>query len=276
MGAIGLFHVAASPRTEGATVWRTISGKVAGFSTPFIRFDYTGDILLLACFAALVAWAVLRKRRGTWLAAQNELVFAGLFFAMYVAMPVGKGMIYDIDDRALPLAYLFLAAAAFRLAGPAITQIAAAAVALAVANAAYTGLYLHRFNEQMAGYERVMERTPAGSTVFAVHTLQRQGRLTPMMHAGSIAILKGSMTPQLFVANFGFPMPYFSYKSPGYAPSVFWYTRNEPVEWPRVMADYIIVTKPFDRSRIPASYAVVFENDTAALMSSTRPAASSE
>jgi hypothetical protein len=101
-----------------------------------------------------------------------------------------------------------------------------------------------------------------------------------MMHAGATAISKGAITTQLFSANGGFPMPYFAYNSSGYVPSGFWYTRNEPVDWTRITADYVVVTKPYDRNRIPAKYSVAFENDVAALMSSTmsstRPAPSSE
>src|SRR5690606_40043887 len=54
---------------------------------------------------------LFRSGRGSLRAASTLLALAVVYLALYFALPIASGRVYDVDVRALPYAYLMLTAA---------------------------------------------------------------------------------------------------------------------------------------------------------------------
>jgi hypothetical protein len=84
----------------------------------------------------------------------------------------------------------------------------------------------------------------------------------------------------MFTGNWTPAQSYFLYRKRPYNPSGYWYTDSEPgpaqtryVDWGQVRQqyDYLLVTLPWDKTRIPISYRIVASNEVAALLSIGSP-----
>ena len=186
---------------------------------------------------------------------ENGLL-AATFTAIYLVMPFEKGIIYDIDNRALPYIWLFLVAAAAhtRIAlthRPA--DVAATAVALTVANLVYIGAWLLPSDALMGSYRAAIAKLPAGAMVLPVLTEKPIGRMYLTHHAHSFALVdRGAVSPYLFAGSTS-TTPYFDFRDTPPAPDQYWYTRtSQSVDWETIgrTYDFLVAMKPFDPERV--------------------------
>ena len=140
----------------------------------------------------------------------------------------------------------------------------------------------------MSRYRALLTALPQHSRVLPIYTAHKQGGVAPFLHAGAyIVIDRAGFIPYLFSADRGDPMMYFRYLQRPYAPHEEWYRRQDPtftpsdpsgappdqdvesVDWTQVASDYqyLIISKPFDRSRILVGGRTVAENEVAAVLS---------
>ena len=144
---------------------------------------------------------------------------------------------------------------------------AAVAIALAAANLYVLRAHLGPHNEALREYRDVAARVPAGEAVMPVATRPRDGDTRPFLHAGMFATIEaGARIPYMFA---GGVTPYFTVRRRLDAPPISWYERGDPVpDGPAIAETYrfLLVTKPFDRSRIPVSFEVLAQNEAAALL----------
>jgi hypothetical protein len=138
-------------------------------------------------------------------------------------------------------------------------------------NIAGVGKHLLKDEAWLDRYREIVATIPIGATVLPINTLEKDGRISPSLHAGSfVTIDRAGVVPILFAANRGDAMKYFRYHDKPYAPKESWYldSTENVIDWESVACDYeyVLISKPFEAERIPLSSLVITENDSAALL----------
>lgn len=257
-----------------ATDWGTVSSKLQRFASPVVRFDAKLEIGIFAIFLVTAVLPLLARRSAKPARSGAELLaLAAMFAGLYLVLPYAHGGISDVDNRALPLAFLFLLLAGVGDSdlSPRVQawQIRLAALIVCV-NFLYLSLEVVPQNHAMELYKDIARHAPAASLVLPVNTRPKIGRYESFTHAGSFVTSESTaVIPYLFTASGSANFAYFRSRHDHYAPSVFWYTRNDgAVDWQTIKRtyDYLLVTHPYDSSRIPLAADVVDDNEVASLL----------
>ena len=246
--------------STGGAVWRPLLQKLPAIGTAFVRFSTALDAALFLLFLAACALLVMLRP----FALHRLLPEAGVLFALFLAMPVGMGSTYHLDERALPylLAMLALLACASPGVSPRAEQLAvAAAILLGAANLVYLYRGFAAQNARAREVLAVYRELPEGKRVFPVATIPNAGRMQPFPNLGNLYIpLRRGLAGYVQGADNNNPMRHFAYRQRPYAPDYFWYTRRTlECDWSRVLRDYdyVVVTKPYDRARLAPELALV-------------------
>lgn len=278
--ALGLYHLlGTSARRDYTQIWefRSPLEKLQALGSMFIRYDPELDIFLAVLFAHILIMLIYHGRlaaaqpqpsvRNT---ANEAFALVAVLGAAFLVLPVSVSTLYDIDGRALPFVALLTIAAAVLIAPPQFLRskvVTALATLLALLNLTYLAPYLRRENVFLQGYRAALEQIPEGMRVLPVATRPEVGRVESGVHSDAWYTLEGrGFTPYISNSSLGEPFTYFHYRNHFYAPVVFWYSRNLPVNWPEVMKyfDYIIATNPHNRERIGIpELETVFSNNSA-------------
>ena len=280
--AIALYHVAtqtghSSTRTE---LWelRPLLKKFPAFGSAFIRFDYPIDIFLFSIFAGLIVLLLISglknlSTKETRLRAYEHVAILLALLVTYFALPVGSGTLFEIDVRALPFISICGMFLALHLGKDGVRKqrfFLYFAIFLSLSNLAYIVYRLKPHNDFLSGYNQALMQIPVKQTVLPISTIPDEGRYGIGVNAGTIyTLLRHGLTPYIFSGNNkGEPFTYFNYRNEPYEPFGFWYIRNldKDVQWDEVQKtyDYIVITKPYDRSRIGlTNLKTYFENPQA-------------
>jgi hypothetical protein len=232
------------------------------------------DIGIAIAFIATIAIplaAGLRRLR-TWPDRAHEaLAVAVAFGGIYLVLPETKGLVWGVDIRALPLAWLFVCCTvASILPRPALVRATCAVGVIALAQLASLAAALAADDALMRQYREVAARVPSGATVLPVATRPRRGVVSPTAHAASFATIDArAVLPYTFTGDTGAPMPYFNFRAPlPPFPWQWWYLNFDP---PHPAArlftgyQYLLVQQPVDWRRIPKVYDVVGGNSAVVL-----------
>ncbi len=280
-------HVA----NENPSEWGTWFLKLRGLGAPAVRFSPLPETALFAMFLAAallpVALTPLRSIRD-W---ADKWIIAAMFVGFYFVMPTYANKVFLIDVRGLPYALVFLLFGGILSSGPRskLGRVQfAMALLVACVNLAYLASQLLPLNSAMGRYKAIASEIPPGSVVLPIDTWPTVGRYRPFLHAGSYATSESFvLTPYLFASDENPPMSYFSYVRRDYAPNEYWYSYGwyaapaglaasggaQSGGWPEGARkeiarryQYILVTVPWDATRIPVNYQTVRSNDVAALL----------
>jgi len=265
---------------ENPYTWGSAYEKVTRLGTAFLRFDGLRDLVLAEVFGACVLIRIERGRLRDLSspAVQEMLALAAAFLAMYVALPMQYSEAWAIDVRPLALVSVFLLVACTCLpprrtwrGGRGAAVAVVLALALAVANLTYLSRHLQRDQAWLSQYREVVARLPEGGRVLPVYTLNLEGVVSPFVHAnGFITIDRAGLIPYAFSGDTANPQKYFRYVRRPYRPDELWYVDHaaDPVDWPQVLRDYdyLLVTRPYDASRIKVPARVLAQNEAAALL----------
>lgn len=255
--------------------------KALRVASPLVRFSDPADYALCAGFVLLVFVPLLAGLRGRLSDLQVELcVLAVAFLGLYFVLPLQKGAIWAIDNRALALAWVYAALAALvtvdRLPGRLRAGWAAGACLLSAANLALLAAVLVPDNASMRDYRALAASVPRGATLLGVVTQPMQGATNPLAHAASYAtILADAVVPYTFSGNEQMPMRYFRFRHRPDAPWQFWYQQSlRPAHLASTVAryDYLLVGLPVDWRRLPPGLEIVDANASAALVRPAPPA----
>jgi hypothetical protein len=176
-----------------------------------------------------------------------------------------------VDIRALPFIWLFAAVAlVLVLEAPAVRRVGIAAVGVCAAHLVALSPTLAHDNAEMREYRRVAAMVPPGAKVLTILTRPRRGAVSATAHAGSFAMIDArAVVPYTFTGTYDAPMPYFNFRRrlPPF-PWQWWYV-NQPGfrPAPRMVGewDYLLVQRPVDWRRVPASIEVMERNDVVML-----------
>jgi hypothetical protein len=257
-----------------ATSWGTPASKLRRALSSVVRFDAKWELPLFGVFLLAALGAFLGGGLKQNLRSSGEyLLLALMFAALYVVLPLEHGGIYDVDNRALSPALLFLLFAgvrAFDTTTAGRNWQPALAIAVAGLNLLYLGVEVLPQNRDLTAYKNIAHEVPSSARVLPVNTRPAMGRYEAFPHAGAfITAESGALTPYLFSAPSQPNIGYFRYLHRLQAPSLFWYTRNDDVvNWEKVRQtyDYLLVTRPYEASRIQLPVEVVRSNDVAVLL----------
>lgn len=262
-----LLFVPAEPLGGGwihNTVWDKFGHLLEAL---FVRQNYVVDRSILALFFAIIGGSLWFGRK--YLRREWELaLMCGVVLAIYFVLPFGIGNIFYVDERALPFLYVPLIVLALRvleISRP--TLLLSACAVLAIANFASLASFLPKQNREIGEYREALQSIPAGRLVMSVETRKKDGNTWPMRHVGSFYTTdREGYSPYLFNSRVpGGPSGYFEDLTSIYRPPPNWYIDRLPVDWKQMTYDYLVVTKPFDPSRIPWS-SVVYENSAATVL----------
>lgn len=283
--AVLLFLTWGSPGAyvEQAPVHATLSLKFLRAGLPLSRFDMANDIVLFGVLGVFIMAGlnvVLRNRLWEKPAIFEFLALGALSLLIYFALPREQGTSDDIDARALPYAYLFFLCAAMAVIVPRFIRrpklfrsMALLIPLTAYANLVYLAAELFPESNRAASIEQMIESLPRGKRLFSVSTQESHGRVQPLLHiGGAYTLLRDGLSPYIFSANFGHAMHYFHYRELPYTPSIFWYVRSAEINWARVRKDYdfVLVTKPFDPTRLDLQHQSKFSENRGALIAAIK------
>jgi hypothetical protein len=269
-----------SDPVAGVYFWGTLYSKFARIGSQFFHFAPRTDVLLVLLLAAcLFAWTGIPRWRDLRQPLVLEmLVLTVLFVATYFALPLGYSEAFYIDTRPLPLASFFFVAACLALprpdpaTRPRREQLAfSLAALLAVANLAYLTHHFIVDSAWVARYRSVVAAIPLHGRVLPVYTRGGEGAVVPFLHvSGFITIDRAAVEPYVFAGDNGNPMKYFRYIHRPYDPVEDWYGEipRPALDWQTIARqyDFIVVTKPYDRSTLKLATRTVAENSSAALL----------
>ena len=297
LGIVGLWQFgvgdhahAASDMTESNYDWGSWYWKIRHLQWDFMRFygtriDGRTERLLLLAFAISALWPLRgRLSRAAFLqpAVLEMLLLTAVFFLMYIVLPSTFGGASYLDLRPLALVPIFLLIACAYFpdnASPAhdarVYAPLALAMLIATVNLAYLTVHFVEDNAWMARYRAIVAAVPQRARVLPLYP--GTDELRPFMHAGSFAVIdRSAVIPYLFSGNRGNPQTYFRYTRMPYAPPPSWYYLAERaatrVDWRAVGCsyDFLLVTKPFELSRIGVPTTPVVENASASLLAVAR------
>jgi hypothetical protein len=276
MAGYHLLLVPAHPESlSGPLNHNTVADKFGHFiESMFVRQNYVVDRTILALFWGILMtaiWFGMRRRvRVPMELATICAVAAGIYFVL----PFGSGVIFYMDERALPFLFiplLLLSLRVFEDAAPDRRQISiliAACSLLAAANFGSLASFLPRQNREVAQFRSLLLAIPPHQIVLPIQTLPKDGNTWPLRHAGSFYTAeRDGYIPYLFSgATGGGPSGYFSDLSPIYRPEQNWYMGREAPDWNRVVRgyDYIVITKPWERGRLPLEWLDLYDENSVA------------
>src|SRR5690606_26694717 len=145
--------------------------------TPYIRMDAAFDVLLLLPIVALIGWAVWHALRQRTLGdAWEPLAIAVALLITHMLLPTENPQAYDIDARALPLAWAFGLFAALRILDIPVTQskrwapplLLVAASVIAVANLGLLWSKLAGHSASLLAYREVVAQVPSHARVLSI------------------------------------------------------------------------------------------------------------
>ncbi len=281
--ALFFFHTldrVGTPSTAHEIIFRSISNKLESIGTMFYRFDANIDALFFFTFIILlgvILWKQRTRIQNDFDFREQVTVFVAFALA-FLVLPVAADRVYDVDNRALPFLFIWLLHITQGVSTskdpPTSTlfqnSLNVASFILVVLNLLYLHHYLSPAEKHMERYLSALEHVPADSVVLPVSTEPDTGRLQPYLHAGAYLVTRRkAITPYLFSGSWDDAMKHFQYRRIVYVPDVFWYIRNRlNVYWDIVRKDYdyLVVTKPFDESRLPRGMLEEqFSNDAATI-----------
>jgi hypothetical protein len=250
--------------------------RVGGVLAPTRDPLDVGIALAFIVTIAVPLAAGLRRVRDWPVGAREGLAVAVAFGGVYLVLPETKGLVWGVDIRALPLAWLFVCCTVVAiLPRPALVRATCAVAAIAAVQLASLGTTLAADDALMKQYREVAARVPTGATVLAVVSRPRRGGVSPTAHAASFATIDArAVLPYTFTGDTGAPVPYFNFRArlPPY-PWQWWYlNRDPPYPAARLFTgyDYLLVQQPVDWRRIPRVYDVVDRN-SAVVLAKVRP-----
>jgi hypothetical protein len=267
-----------------ATHWGTAYTKLRGLTTSFRRFDHLAELALGAALIGTAMFPVLRwpRRISDY---PEELLLGLVFVGLYLVMPVETGGAYNVDMRAVPYALIFFVFVGVRVSEvspQAMRMQLGLAFAVACINLAFVAYELVPQNTAMGRYKAMAAQVPRGAEILPINTRPAIGRYQAFSHAGSYAtLLSAAATPYIFAGDKVAHMPYFRFAHPRpnspcvdwytepSAPCIDWYTEpGDEFNWDGVQKSYryMLVTIPWDPTRIPVPYSVVKRNDVVALL----------
>jgi hypothetical protein len=259
--------------------WGTIRGKVTNFDAHFMRYSVRADLLMLLALACCVLFPARRYLNRANLnkpAVLELLLLTATFIGLYIALPVGYADAWWVDVRASEMATLFLVIAFLTLPDEEaptrhVTHSLALliAAALVLSNLAYLTKNMSRDKAWITDYRQIVAGVPDGAKVLPINTKHLEGAVRPFLHVDSFLVIdRHGLSPYLFSGNGGYPMKYFRYVHRPYAPDDDWYNSNGAVDWQKIGCAYryLLITKPFDASRIGVQTTMVIENSSAALL----------
>jgi hypothetical protein len=267
IAALTAYYLATTHSTGfPSTAHDTLADKFGHFfEALFVRQNYVLDRSILALFWIMIVVS-LRK--------QWELIsLCALSAAIYFILPFGLNGVAYVDERALPFFYIPLLILALRL--PPRTATIAACCIIATANLASLALFLPRQNREVAQFREALLTIPPHQKVLPIHTRPRDGNTYPLRHAGSFyAADRHGYIPYLFsqATNSG-PSAYFTDLTTIYRPPQDWYMTKANPDWEQVAQsyDYIVITKPWDPTRIDlARFEQTYENEVATVLKPRR------
>ncbi len=265
LGAITLLHVALGHQAGSSNddwVTRSIADKFFSAGSMFIRFNLHTDSALSLLFLILAVVLLLAKiqREGQLSRATSDsetFLILLLLGVAFVLLPYGIGPTTEIDIRAIPFITVFF----LRFAVGTVPQQSTispwslgTAFALAVINLVYLTANFLPADEYLREYRKALSVIPEESIILPVNarpdvermnTSFHQAELYMTEHRGLVAyVFSRNTSPEQFA--------YFSYPREIYMPSMHWYQRDQKIDWAEIDRTYshIIITKPFDRSRI--------------------------
>jgi len=267
--------ILADKKDSSIVEFRSVAGKLRAFGTPFIRFSTIEDLSLLVAFVAVLVLTIGAARAASRganylnILRENVLVVATLF-TLFILLPVECSNLYDVDDRALPfLLSILLLSFCQHLNAARIPKLSLYCSAIfGVANLFYLSIHIIPLDNRLLSYTEALSHIPAQASVLPVDTWEDEGRIQSGLHAGALytAMTEG-VTPYIFAGDNKDVMSYFRYRHRPEAPDLFWYLRSKPTpDWKRILPyyDYVVVTKPFDQSRLKMNNLYpVFSNDAA-------------
>jgi len=272
-----LIQVALSPGADfggiASSEWGTWTTKAVGIAFLALRFNRMVDLPIFAAFILVAVVPLLVKWPRGLDASAEQLLVALALGCLYVILPFSmSGGVYYADDRALQYGSLVLITAGVRSAElrPILqrAQIILASI-VALANLVYVAAQMLPENAAMGRYKVLAGSIRRGAYVLPIDTRPRIGRYDPFRHAGSyVTLYSHAVTPYLFAGDRYSHVSYFRYCARPYAPWEFWYPDRAGVSWEQVVVQYqyLLVTVPWDREKIPVSYTVVARNDVAELL----------
>lgn len=265
---------------ENRYIWGTLYKKLIGMDGEFTRFGQRSDALMMGalglCLSLHVGRARLRDFHNP--AVLELLTLAGTMIGLYFILPMGYQEAYFVDVRALPLAALFAIIACLSLPvrtaaerGSRPTWAVWVAALLVLGNLAYLVKHLGMHSQWLKQYRAVIAAIPQGARVFPIYTHASDGRVVPLLHTFSFAAIdRSDLVPYLQTGDTGNPQKYVRYIHRPYAPNQNWYGNipASPVDWQRVACEYqfLLVTKPVDRARLPLPATTVIENESSVLL----------
>lgn len=260
--------------------WGTLRGKALWAAHNFHRYGGRLDEFLgLLYVASLLALVRARAWRDAFASPRviEALALAAAFFGLYVALPFSFAEGTYIDIRALAPAALFLLLACLQLprvkprprssrAAPSLALVLA--LALSILNVAYLGWHFSELSSWSMEYRALFAEIPRSARVLPVRTL---ATLWPYTDPSTITVIdRQALVPDLFSANTGAPMTYFRYVDHPDMPADDWYiTGSSPQpDWRQIACTYrdILITRPFDSTRIGVATHLVAETSSAALL----------
>jgi len=266
-------HLQASPVESSGYVWEGWSQKLGGLGISILRYQARTDFALFALLGVALALPLRGGlARPPSEAALETGLLAGVFLAVYLALPQGYGSIWFVDARAIEMCVLFLVLAALLLAEAASTPPRAIGTVLlagllALGNLGALARHFLPDHDFLARYRAVVDALPSGARVLPVYTRAPEGALRPFLHAGELAVIdRHARTPYLFSAEGGYPMVYFHDRLRLPAPDEMWYRMAGSLGGPQVACayDYLITTAPVEEARLPPG-ALVKSNEAASL-----------
>jgi hypothetical protein len=268
------WHVLArEPADPSPALQPSAWGKLIRLGSSQMRWRDAPDTLLFLGFALPVAAAALLVARGPRSDRARELAaLSGAFLGLYFVMPEAKGALWAIDNRALSLAWLFLALLAAEAAPRRgwTAPLAAGAFAIAGANLVLLAARLVPDDRYMRDYRALLVAVPRGAVVLPVLTQPKRGYTNTVAHASSFATIdRDAVVPYTFSGDVGMPMHYFRFRHRPPAPPQFWYQAGyAPPGGARALDrfPYLLVDLPADWTRIPVDGRVVARNRAVALL----------
>ncbi len=265
---------------ESPYVWGPLHTKVVHLNSEFVRFrSHLDEVLATLMVVSVALYTGPLRWRDLADAAALELVsLAAMMVGLYFVLPRGYVEAFYVDVRALPLAALFalLAVVSLSARGPVdrgrpMLAIAVAAV-LVTWNLAYIVRHWQTQTAWLAQYRRIIAAIPSDATVLPIYTHRPDGAVAPNFFAFSFAAIdRGAVIPYLQTGDTGNPQKYLRYRHRPEAPDPWWYAgvvATPRIDWDRVACvyDYVLVTQPFDASRLKLPLRTVTANESAALL----------
>ena len=243
-------------------VFRQPGEKLIALATMFFRFNPYVDTLILLVSGAILFGLFRIQRYPIPILLRESVQFreyvllCSVILLVYTCLPVGLAYLYDIDERALPFLFAFITLAGVELlrresldARP----ILKATTALAGFNIIYLSINFASHNTYLSDYRDAVQSLQPGKTVLPVNTHLHEDRVHSSAHAaGLYSIEKKGLSPYLFTGSKSTLFRYLKRKQEIYAPPERWYLDGNLVNWQKIKRgyDYVLVTKPYDASRI--------------------------